>query len=84
MYDYQAMKPEIFTEEGQELFLKIRDNVQTLLKISGAFDMDHATRSLGGNSWAMLACVDRLVELGEIKEIPTNGFAQYRVFVKAD
>jgi hypothetical protein len=38
----------------------------------------------GGDSWTMLACVDRLVELGEIREIVQADVpGQYRVFVEA-
>ena len=39
MYDYQAERPEIFTEAGQRDFLKVRDNVQRLLDIAGAVKM---------------------------------------------
>jgi hypothetical protein len=38
----------------------------------------------GGDTWDMLACMDRLVELGEIREVTMNGdvAGQHRVFVK--
>ena len=32
MYTYENEKSKIFTENGQEMFLKIRDKVQILLK----------------------------------------------------
>jgi hypothetical protein len=36
-----------------------------------------------GCTWFMMACVDRLVELGEIKEVLRDNIAgQYRIFVK--
>lgn len=36
-----------------------------------------------GDSWLLLACVDRLVELGELREIPqTHTAGQDRIFVK--
>ena len=54
--------------------------------------MQEAIQTLSGDSWTMLACLDRMVELGEIREIrerevlvPYNdvieGPAQHRVFV---
>ena len=82
MYNYKTEKPKIFTEEGQETFLKIRDRVQELLKQSGAVMMQNAISGLTGDSWFHLACVDRLVELNEIREITCNNVAgQHRVFV---
>ena len=82
MYNYQTEKPKIFTEQGQETFLKIRDNVQKCIKQSGAVMMRNATMGVTGDSWLHLACVDRLVELKEIKELPIGKVAgQHRVFV---
>jgi hypothetical protein len=82
MYNYQTEKSKIFTEEGQTTFLKIRDKVQHLLKQSGAVMMQNAISGITGDSWIMLACVDRLVELKEIREITQdNVIGQHRVFV---
>lgn len=83
MYTYENEKSKIFTEIGQEMFLKIRDKVQSLLKQSGAFMLENAISGITGDSWSMLACVDRLVELKEIKEITdkTKVAGQHRVFV---
>ncbi len=82
MYNYQNEKTKIFTEEGQIVFLKIRDKTQHLLKQSGAIMMSNIINGISGDSWLHLACVDRLVELGEIEEITNGGVAgQYRVFI---
>lgn len=82
MYNYQNEKQRIFTEDGQEMFLKIRDKVQHLLKQSGAVMMQNAISGVTGDSWMMLACVDRLVELKKIREITSGNVAgQHRVFV---
>ena len=82
MYNYQTEKSKIFTEDGQETFLKIRDKVKQLLKQSGAVMMQNAISSVTGDSWLHLACVDRLVELKEIREITGSNVAgQHRVFV---
>lgn len=82
-YDYLNQKAVLFTDDGSRLFLKVRDKVHHHLKEGGAFKMD-ATFSIGAAShWDLLACVDRLVELGEIREItPPDVAGQDRVFVR--
>lgn len=80
-YRYEDLRPEIFTEEGQVKFLKIRDNVKHLLQSGGAFVAGRAFAGVTGSSWFMMACLDRLVELGEIQELKTDGWDQFRVFV---
>ncbi len=82
-YSYAAQKPTLFTEQGQVQFLRIRDRVQRLLAVAGSVRMDAAIAGETGSSWDMLACVDRLVELREIREV-TEGqdvAGQHRVFV---
>ena len=83
MYTYENEKSKIFTESGQEMFLKIRDKVQILLKQSGSFMLEKAISGVTGDSWVQLACIDRLVELKEIKEITdkTTVAGQHRVFI---
>ena len=85
-YSYQTQREKIFTDEGQRLFLKVRDTAARLLKEAGAVRMDAIMRTVAGDSWGMLACVDRLVELGEIEEIAQahHVAGQHRVFVKAE
>lgn len=81
-YDYAAERPNLFTEDGQVMFLRIRDATHALLKSAGAARSQEMMVG-AGDSWTMLACVDRLVELGEIREVtgPTVP-GQHRVFVK--
>ena len=84
MYFYMNERPEIFTEDGQVMFLKIRDNVKNLIKLAGAVSMGNAIQGAScGSSWTMMACVDRLVELKEIREITKSGsvIGQDRIFV---
>jgi hypothetical protein len=86
LYSYEIEKPNVFTERGQRLFLGIRDQVHRLLDLSGAVRMQEAMALPPGigaaSSWEMLACVDRLVELGEIREVTSGNVAgQDRVFV---
>ncbi len=87
MYEYETEKPKLFTDKGQRAFLKIRDHVQSCLKMSGAVRMEKAMSPPGGSgagdTWTMMACVDRLAELGEIREIRHGECAgQHRIFVK--
>lgn len=83
MYKYEDCKPELFTDEGQRRFLAVRDHVHKTLNSSGAIRMMEAISLSGGDSWEKLTCVDRLVELGEIREIaqPEGTPGQYRIFV---
>lgn len=82
MYNYETEKPRLFTESGQVMFLKVRDNVKELLHKAGAVRAQEAWTQVCGDSWIMLACLDRLVELKEIREISSDGVpGQHRVFV---
>lgn len=84
MYNYTQEKPKLFTEDGQVMFLKIRDNVNSIIEKSGAIMMENAMRGASGSSWTQLACVDRMVELGELYEV-TKGMSvagQHRIFTK--
>jgi hypothetical protein len=82
MYNYLNEKGKIFTEDGQVLFLAIRDNAQRLCQVAGCATMEKIIAGNCGDSWVMLACVDRLKELGELVEIyQLNGSpGQYRLF----
>lgn len=83
MYHYESMKPELFTDQGSRLFLQIRDRVHALLAESGAVRMQEVIAGSSGDSWEILACVDRMVELNEIREIPQEGCAaRHCVFVR--
>ena len=83
MYNYKEEKKKIFTEDGQEKFLKIRDKIQSLLSEAGAFTMGKAIQGILGDTWVSMACVDRLIELKEITEITEQGKVrgQDKVFV---
>jgi hypothetical protein len=88
MYVYESEKKYVFTDKGQKHFLQIRDLVHKLLNDAGAFEMGKAMKlgSAGAaTTWEMMACVDRLVEIGEIEEVPRgpNTAGQNRLFVKA-
>lgn len=81
-YIYEEQKASVFTDEGQRMFLKIRDHVQKCLDIAGVVRMQEAMRVVTGDTWEIMACVDRLVEIGELKEMQIASCAcQDRVFV---
>lgn len=81
-YEYQKERPYLFTEQGQLDFLKVRDAAHELLKIAGAFRQSEVLSRSGitGNSWQMVACVDRLVELGEVEVVPRDCWGQFTVY----
>jgi hypothetical protein len=68
-YVYQEEKPKLLTDAGQRLFLRFRDRTQQLLKTSGAARAHELMAGFSGDSWVLLACIDRLVELGELRLI---------------
>lgn len=82
-YNYQEQRHNVFTEDGQVTFLQIRDEAKRLLKLAGAVTCGRILNAATGNSWVILACVDRLVELGELKRVtPVGSVAtQDEVFV---
>lgn len=82
MYDYEKEKPYLFTDDGQRMFLKVRDTASNLCALAGACSVSQATRGLSGSSWRMLACVDRLVELGEFRYVNTDYVKQDHVLIK--
>jgi roadblock/LC7 domain-containing protein len=85
-YDYQTQRPGIFTEDGQIMFLKIRDNAKRLIKEAGAVTAEKLMGKITGDSWTMLACMDRLIEIGELHEIPNtkSRAGQHRIFTSFD
>ena len=84
-YEYATERPNIFTEDGQRMFLKIRDRTAELLKAAGAVRCQELLATSTGDGWHLLACIDRLVELGELREVTAgqNVAGQHRVYVRA-
>lgn len=81
-YSYEEQKKELFTEQGAEVLLKVRDKANDLLESSGAFMSGNAFCS--GEAWTMLAALDYMVERREISEVTGPGeIGQRRVFVAA-
>lgn len=84
MYKYEDLKNKLFTDESQRTFLKIRDFINKNIEKSGAIRMKEIMSCGSGDSWTLMACVDRLVELNEILEIQQTTYVpgQYRIFIK--
>ena len=83
-YTYQAERDRLFTDEGQRMFLAVRDRANKLLGEAGAFTAEACFRSISGDTFDMLASVDRMVELEELTELtnPQKVWGQDRVFVR--
>ena len=85
MYVYEQQRDTLFTDAGQRILLGVRDQVRDMLATSGAVTMEKATklpRGVGAaDTWELMACVDRLVELGELREISQPCRGNDRVFV---
>ena len=80
-YSYETQKERLFTDQGQRMFLEVRDRAHRLLKTAGAFRLLEAIAGTSGDSWLMIACVDRMLELGEIRELTgSDVWGQYRCF----
>jgi hypothetical protein len=83
MYSYETQKNELFTESGSVMFTKIRDKVKSMIEENGCFMLSKAISGIGGDSFTMLACIDRLVELSEIKRASEKGTrTQEIVYIK--
>lgn len=81
-YNYSIEKKDIFDEASQVDFLKVRDHVYAMLAATGACSMGKAMSHVSGSTWKTMAYVDRLVELGEIREVTSAAVAgQDRIFV---
>lgn len=74
-YSYETMRPQLFNDEGQRLFLKVRDHVGVVVKRTGAIRLREAIAGLQGEEWERIACVDRMVEIGELVEIAPGRFS---------
>ncbi len=79
-YRYEDWKAGIFTEQGQVLFLATRDKVRQLLKQAGAFKHSYGYPDNWTSNFEAAACIDRLVELGEIREVTRDTAWPDRIF----
>lgn len=84
-YSYASERPWLFTEEGQVALLKTRDNAQRLLRLAGAFEQMRAWEGVQApDTFKNLACVDRLVELDELRCLNKGAAGQDEVYVAGE
>ncbi len=68
-YNYLTEKHKVFQEDNQMMFIKIKEHIELLHQSAGVCTLESAVNASGvtGSSFTMLACVDRLAELGEVE-----------------
>jgi hypothetical protein len=83
-YDYLEIKPQLFEEHNQKQFLRVRDWINKSLDKTGAFQLQRATEQNYGDCWITIASIDRLQEIGEIKEVKQTENVLYseRIFIR--
>jgi ABC-type dipeptide/oligopeptide/nickel transport system ATPase component len=81
-YDYQTERPKLFTEDGLDTFLRVREAVKMLTAKAGACTISAAVGNSGcGDSWTMLAALDLMKERGEITIIQRDTSTQKWIIV---
>lgn len=85
-YSYAKEKPVVFTEEGSRDVLRVLKFAQKMLEQAGAVragELMGAAKHVS-DTWGLMACIDRLVELEELFEVtdPAKVCWQHRVFIK--
>jgi hypothetical protein len=81
-YDYKIEKDALFTEQGVEVLMQVRDRANKLIFMAGACTADKVIRTISGNSWTMLAALDYMEEKGEIECIHEGYRSNDAVYVK--
>lgn len=82
-YKYEDHRSAVFTDDGQRMLLKIRDRAFKLIDESGCAMVANIISGSAGDSWHMLACIDRLVEIRELREVEYGPCAgQYKIYVR--
>lgn len=82
-YDYSKQRQELFKPDGVAMLLKVRDNVNQLIDTAGAFEAGKAWDGVTGDSWTMLACLDYLVETGELRRLDDpSRWSQHQIYCR--
>jgi hypothetical protein len=86
-YDYESHRGWLGTVEGGKAIGEVLANIERVLKPAGCAMMCKLWPATG-DSWSMMAAVDRCVEMGVLREIPypegRTPMAQYRIFTSAE
>lgn len=83
-YNYDDIRPELFSEEGVELLMQMRDHSTKLLFQAGAFSFEKVTRTIKGDTWLRMAALDYMVERREIKVVYEPSNTLNRVYTKGE
>ena len=83
-YKYEDIRPELFTEEGVELLMQVRDQSGRLLFNAGAYTFEKVMRVINGDTWLKMAALDYMVERKEIKQVYTPANTLNRVYTKGE
>lgn len=83
-YKYEECKPNLLDKKELRRFLEIRDIVKDEIDSVGMVVMGAVMMRATGDTWKSMACVEMLVEIGEIVETTQESgtLAQEREFVK--
>ena len=83
-YKYEESKPNLLDKEELKRFLEVRDIVKDEIDSVGMVVMGAVMMRTLGDTWKTMACVEMLVEIGEIVETTqeSGALAQEREFVK--
>lgn len=82
-YNYKRERCKLFSDEGLRALVDVKDFVDKALAFAGAVRMGEIIHTVSTESnWMTMACVDRLVETEQIREITVASFGNSRVFVR--
>jgi hypothetical protein len=83
-YNYEDIRPELFSEEGVELLMQMRDHSSKLLFQAGAYSFEKVTRTVKGDTWLQMAALDYMVERKEIRQVYSPSNTLNRVYTKGE
>lgn len=75
-YRYADFRDQLFTEKGQTRLLEVLSYVRRRIDEGGAVMLVKVLQHMSGDTWFNMACVDRLVELGYLREV--TGISEVR------
>jgi len=85
-YDYQREKGYTLTDEGSKEVIKLKNYIDNIIDKSGVMTAEACMEGCNcGTNWQQLACIDRLVEIGELFEVNLGYeelMGQARIFAK--
>jgi hypothetical protein len=83
-YNYEDIRQELFSEEGVELLMQVRDHSGKLLFQAGAYTFEKVMRTVNGDTWLKMAALDYMVERKEIRQVYDPSNTMNRVYTKGE